>query len=127
MADADDVFVDQVAVTYKGSETETRRQSGSDCCLDRKPVRLLIALCITLTTLTVLVFIGVLIWYILCPILDVGCSGPINSTDFIDNQPWKNATSVHDFKALDIDGKVVDLGGERYRGNVLVIFNVASE
>jgi len=63
----------------------------------------------------------------LCPILDIGCSGSINSTDAIDSQFWQNATSVHQFKALDIDGRVIDLGSERYKGNVMVIMNVASE
>ncbi|XP_053681545.1 uncharacterized protein LOC128732325 [Sabethes cyaneus] len=35
--------------------------------------------------------------------------------------------SVYDFSAVDIDGKRVELGGDRYRGHVLVIVNVASK
>ncbi|XP_058445224.1 uncharacterized protein LOC131426477 isoform X2 [Malaya genurostris] len=35
--------------------------------------------------------------------------------------------SVYDFSPMDIDGNVVDLNGDRYRGHVLIIVNVASK
>ncbi|XP_055524193.1 glutathione peroxidase-like [Wyeomyia smithii] len=35
--------------------------------------------------------------------------------------------SVYDFSAVDIDGNRVELGGDRYRGHVLIIVNVASK
>jgi len=38
---------------------------------------------------------------------------------------WKKAGSVYEFKADDIDGNEVSL--EKYRGQVLIIVNVASE
>lgn len=38
---------------------------------------------------------------------------------------WKNASSIYDFTAKDIDGKDVPL--EKYRGHVAIIVNVASE
>ncbi len=37
------------------------------------------------------------------------------------------ADSVYAFRARDIDGNMVELGGDRYRGHVLVVVNVASE
>uniref|UniRef100_A0A7N8Y6K6 Glutathione peroxidase 4a n=1 Tax=Mastacembelus armatus TaxID=205130 RepID=A0A7N8Y6K6_9TELE len=38
---------------------------------------------------------------------------------------WQRATSIYDFSATDIDGNVVSL--EKYRGNVVIITNVASK
>ncbi|XP_049787402.1 uncharacterized protein LOC126190855 isoform X1 [Schistocerca cancellata] len=38
---------------------------------------------------------------------------------------WKNATSIYEFTANDINGKEVSL--EKYRGHVCIIVNVASE
>ncbi|GAA6222334.1 phospholipid hydroperoxide glutathione peroxidase, mitochondrial-like isoform X2 [Lates japonicus] len=38
---------------------------------------------------------------------------------------WQTATSIYDFSATDIDGNVVSL--EKYRGNVVIITNVASK
>lgn len=40
-------------------------------------------------------------------------------------EDWQTATSIYDFSATDIDGNVVSL--EKYRGNVVVITNVASK
>jgi len=37
----------------------------------------------------------------------------------------QRATSIYDFSATDIDGNVVSL--EKYRGNVVIITNVASK
>ncbi len=39
----------------------------------------------------------------------------------------KKAPNIYAFHAKDIDGNMVDLGGERYRGHVCVIVNVASK
>lgn len=41
------------------------------------------------------------------------------------DQSWKDATSIYDFKADDIDGNEVSL--EKYRGHVCLIVNVASK
>uniref|UniRef100_A0A667YHS2 Uncharacterized protein n=1 Tax=Myripristis murdjan TaxID=586833 RepID=A0A667YHS2_9TELE len=38
---------------------------------------------------------------------------------------WQRATSIYDFSANDIDGNVVSL--DKYRGNVVIITNVASK
>lgn len=40
-------------------------------------------------------------------------------------EDWQTATSIYDFSALDIDGNLVSL--EKYRGNVVIITNVASK
>jgi len=40
-------------------------------------------------------------------------------------EEWQRATSIYDFSATDIDGNVVSL--EKYRGNVVIITNVASK
>ncbi|XP_058829541.1 uncharacterized protein LOC131688929 [Topomyia yanbarensis] len=39
----------------------------------------------------------------------------------------KGGGSVYDFSPVDIDGNVVDLSGDRYKGHVLIIVNVASK
>jgi len=39
--------------------------------------------------------------------------------------PTETASSIYDFSATDIDGNVVSL--EKYRGNVVIITNVASK
>jgi len=41
------------------------------------------------------------------------------------DEEWKNATSIYDFKAINIDGEEVSL--EKYRGHVCIIVNVASK
>jgi len=131
MTDNDPLEDDGVQVKLSGrrgsvsSKASNRRDN--ECCLVSRPAKICLRVCLILVVLVMLCFTGILIWYILCPILDIGCSGAINSTDAIDSQPWKNATSVHQFKVLDIDGNVVDLAGDYYNGNVLVIMNVASE
>ena len=38
----------------------------------------------------------------------------------------KKASGLYDFTALDIDGASVDLG-ERYKGHVCIVVNVASK
>ena len=38
----------------------------------------------------------------------------------------KKAANIYAFKALDIDGNMVDLG-EKYKGHVCIIVNVASK
>ncbi|TDH08385.1 hypothetical protein EPR50_G00096830 [Perca flavescens] len=40
-------------------------------------------------------------------------------------EDWQTATSIYNFSATDIDGNVVSL--EKYRGNVVIITNVASK
>jgi len=40
-------------------------------------------------------------------------------------ESWQMATSIYDFSATDIDGNLVSL--EKYRGNVVIITNVASK
>jgi len=40
-------------------------------------------------------------------------------------EEWQRATSIYDFSATDIDGNVISL--EKYRGNVVIITNVASK
>jgi len=40
-------------------------------------------------------------------------------------EDWQTATSIYDFSATDIDGNLVSL--EKYRGNVVIITNVASK
>ncbi|KAF6727962.1 Phospholipid hydroperoxide glutathione peroxidase, mitochondrial [Oryzias melastigma] len=40
-------------------------------------------------------------------------------------EDWQRATSIYDFNATDIDGNVIPL--EKYRGNVVIITNVASK
>lgn len=40
-------------------------------------------------------------------------------------EDWQTATSIYDFSAIDIDGNEVSL--EKYRGNVVIITNVASK
>lgn len=40
-------------------------------------------------------------------------------------EDWHTATSIYDFSATDIDGNVVSL--EKYRGDVVIITNVASK
>ncbi|CAK6955207.1 glutathione peroxidase 4a isoform X1 [Scomber scombrus] len=40
-------------------------------------------------------------------------------------EDWQTATSIYDFSATDIDGNVVSL--EKYRGDVVIITNVASK
>lgn len=128
-------FVNEGGGTTTTTKTEStdassgskNRRNSDDCCLAKRSVKICLRACLVFAILALLCVVGILIWYILCPILDIGCSGSINSTEAIDAQFWKNATSVHQFKALDIDGKVVDLGDESYKGNVLVIMNVASE
>lgn len=40
-------------------------------------------------------------------------------------EEWQRATSIYNFSATDIDGNVVSL--EKYRGNVVIITNVASK
>lgn len=40
-------------------------------------------------------------------------------------EDWHTATSIYDFSAMDIDGNVVSL--EKYRGDVVIITNVASK
>uniref|UniRef100_A0A096LXG1 Glutathione peroxidase n=1 Tax=Poecilia formosa TaxID=48698 RepID=A0A096LXG1_POEFO len=39
-------------------------------------------------------------------------------------EDWQRATSIYEFNATDIDGNLVSL--EKYRGNVVIITNVAS-
>uniref|UniRef100_A0A8C6T7N4 Glutathione peroxidase n=1 Tax=Neogobius melanostomus TaxID=47308 RepID=A0A8C6T7N4_9GOBI len=38
---------------------------------------------------------------------------------------WQRATSIYNFSASDIDGNLISL--EKYRGNVVIITNVASK
>uniref|UniRef100_A0A665TEV9 Glutathione peroxidase 4a n=1 Tax=Echeneis naucrates TaxID=173247 RepID=A0A665TEV9_ECHNA len=38
---------------------------------------------------------------------------------------WQTATSIYNFSATDIDGNMVSL--EKYRGDVVIITNVASK
>jgi len=38
---------------------------------------------------------------------------------------WQTARSIYEFSAMDIDGNMVSL--EKYRGNVVIITNVASK
>lgn len=40
-------------------------------------------------------------------------------------EDWQTATSIYDFSATDIDGNLVPL--EKYRGDVVIITNVASK
>lgn len=40
-------------------------------------------------------------------------------------EEWQRATSIYDFSATDIDGNVIPL--EKYRGDVVIITNVASK
>lgn len=40
-------------------------------------------------------------------------------------EDWQRATSIYNFSARDIDGNMVSL--EKYRGNVVIITNVASK
>jgi len=40
-------------------------------------------------------------------------------------EDWQMATSIYNFSATDIDGNLVSL--EKYRGNVVIITNVASK
>lgn len=40
-------------------------------------------------------------------------------------EDWERATSIYNFSAIDIDGNFVSL--EKYRGNVVIITNVASK
>jgi len=40
-------------------------------------------------------------------------------------EDWERATSIYDFSATDIDGNVVSL--EKYRGDVVIITNVATK
>jgi len=40
-------------------------------------------------------------------------------------EPWQTAKSIYEFSAKDIDGNEVSL--EKYRGNVVIITNVASQ
>ncbi|CDQ81940.1 unnamed protein product [Oncorhynchus mykiss] len=40
-------------------------------------------------------------------------------------EDWQTATSIYDFSAKDIDGNEVSL--EKYRGDVVIIVNVASK
>lgn len=40
-------------------------------------------------------------------------------------EDWQTATSIYNFSATDIDGNVVSL--EKYRGDVVIITNVASK
>jgi hypothetical protein len=37
------------------------------------------------------------------------------------------ALNVYAFRARDIDGNMVELGGDKYRGHVMIVVNVASE
>lgn len=41
------------------------------------------------------------------------------------DQLWKNASSIYDFKAVDIEGNEISL--EKYRGHVCLIVNIASK
>lgn len=41
------------------------------------------------------------------------------------NEDWKDATSIYDFTAVDIDGNEVSL--DKYKGHVVLIVNVASK
>jgi len=129
MTDNDPIEDDGVQVKLSGTKGSTSSMTSNrrndDCCLVKRPAKICLRVCLIVVILVMLCFTGILIWYILCPILDIGCSGSINSTSAIDSQPWKNATSVHQFIALDIDGNIVDLA--KYESNVLVMLNVASE
>ncbi|CAN9500583.1 unnamed protein product [Ophioblennius macclurei] len=40
-------------------------------------------------------------------------------------EDWQRATSIYNFSAVDIDGNLVSL--EKYRGDVVIITNVASK
>jgi len=40
-------------------------------------------------------------------------------------EDWQRATSIYDFSATDIDGNVVSL--DKYRGDVVIITNVATK
>lgn len=40
-------------------------------------------------------------------------------------EDWQTATSIYEFTATDIDGNEVSL--EKYKGNVVIITNVASK
>ncbi|KAK5870026.1 hypothetical protein PBY51_024691 [Eleginops maclovinus] len=40
-------------------------------------------------------------------------------------EEWQRATSIYNFSATDIDGNLVSL--EKYRGDVVIITNVASK
>jgi len=41
------------------------------------------------------------------------------------SKDWKNAASIYEFSAKDIDGNEVSL--DKYKGNVCLILNVASK
>ncbi|TWW57712.1 Phospholipid hydroperoxide glutathione peroxidase, mitochondrial [Takifugu flavidus] len=43
----------------------------------------------------------------------------------VPTEDWQTATSIYNFSAVDIDGNVVSL--EKYRGDVVIITNVASK
>ncbi|PWA20907.1 hypothetical protein CCH79_00007339 [Gambusia affinis] len=47
------------------------------------------------------------------------------STTSTPTEDWQRATSIYEFNATDIDGNLVSL--EKYRGNVVIITNVASK
>uniref|UniRef100_A0AAQ4RE64 GPX4 peroxidase n=1 Tax=Gasterosteus aculeatus aculeatus TaxID=481459 RepID=A0AAQ4RE64_GASAC len=48
-------------------------------------------------------------------------ASPLRTT----RQDWQTATSIYDFSATDIDGNLVSL--EKYKGDVVIITNVASK
>jgi len=51
------------------------------------------------------------------------CSSATDSCSSKGNMDWKSASSIYDFRAKDIDGNDISL--EKYRGNVILIVNVA--
>ncbi|KAI8773151.1 Glutathione peroxidase 1 [Biomphalaria glabrata] len=53
------------------------------------------------------------------------CSSSSSSTMATAEVNWKNAQSIYEFNALDIDGNKVSL--DKYRGKVCLIVNVASK
>jgi len=55
--------------------------------------------------------------------LDSKSGGHCNDKNMPGDESWKNAKSVYEFNAKDIDGNDVSL--EKYRGQVLMIVNVA--
>jgi len=47
----------------------------------------------------------------------------VNDSKMGEEVDWKNATTIYDFSAKDIDGNMVSL--DKYRGHVCIIVNVA--
>uniref|UniRef100_A0A3Q2X9W4 Glutathione peroxidase 4 n=1 Tax=Hippocampus comes TaxID=109280 RepID=A0A3Q2X9W4_HIPCM len=61
----------------------------------------------------------------LCLMITCAATATIGVSLGAPTEDWSSATSIYDFSATDIDGNVVSL--EKYRGNVVIITNVASK